>query len=176
VPDTALTARTDAGMWLLWQPQAFASVRDFESWAAELEDDPDILRHVGHGDCVPINIGQDMAAAFVVRVADATGPATLAERESAYLVVSSEPYLLVSHGAVALTGIEDVRGDGSSAQVALAEGQWAATVHLLAWDDEPGMKVDGQPSQEALPDFLVLLNPAEGSQRFRSGVTTFDSP
>ena len=175
VREVAVTARTDAGMWLLWQPQAFASVHDYDSWSMELEDDADVSRHVGQGHCCPINIGSDMAAAFVIRAGDASEAAVLTERELAYRVVSSDPYLVVSQGLVAISGIEDV-GVETAAELALSPGPWAATVHLIAWDDEPGMKVDGKPVPTALPDFVVLLNPADPGQPFRSDLITFTRP
>jgi hypothetical protein len=172
VADLPVTARTDAGMWLLWQPEAFSTVHDYDSWAVELEDDADILGHIDRGDCVPINIGHDMAAAFVVRAAGPAGVAVLTDRESAYLVATSEPYLFVSEGSVALSGIEHA-GVEPSGEVELSPGRWAVTVHLISWDDEPGMKVDGRPAPDALPDFVVLLNPANELQQFRTELATF---
>jgi hypothetical protein len=160
-------------MWLFWQPEAFSDVHDYDTWSPELEDDPDIARHIELGDCVPINIGQDMAAAFIVRVPEAGGIAELTEREATYLVVSSQPYLFVSHGSALLTGIEGVMGGLPQADVNLTAGRWAVTVHLIAWDDEPGAKAGDDPGPDALPDFILLVNRADDVQPFRGEVSTF---
>ncbi|WP_405892712.1 hypothetical protein OG612_21215 [Streptomyces sp. NBC_01527] len=51
-------------------------------------------------------------------------------------------------------------------------------IHLIAWEDEPGStNDDGTPSEAALSDFVVLINPAVSEQdTFRSAVETFDQP
>jgi hypothetical protein len=159
MPDVAATLPTDAGMWLLWQPEAFATVCDYDTWSLELEDDVDIVRHIRQGHCVPINIGQDMAAAFIVRVAEPPGGAELTEREGMYLVVSSDPYLFESQGTAVLSGIEGVMGGFPQAEVTVPPGRWAVTSHLIAWDDEPGAKVGDDPGPNALPDFILLVEP-----------------
>lgn len=176
MPEVRAVLPTDAGMWLLWQTEAFSDVHDYDTWSSELEDDSDIARHIEQGDCVPINIGQDMAAAFVVRVPDPGAISELTEREAAYLVVSSQPYLFVSRGTAALTGIEGVMGGLPEVGIALAPGRWAVTVHLIAWDEEPGAMVDGRPGPNALPDFILLVNLADDPQTFRREVTTFPNP
>ena len=180
--DVTATVSTDAGMWLLWRPEAFASVRDYDSWSEELEDDEDISRHVREGDCVPITIGQDMAAAFVVRVARSgvllrkAVAASLTQRESDYLFLSSEPYLLVSNGSAVLTSIEGVVGGRDQTQVVLPAGRWSVTVHLVEWDQEPGALVDGKPGPNALPDFVVLVEQARPEQEFRQSLEAFVRP
>src|SRR5215218_2852336 len=86
------TAMTDAGMCALWNPQRFTTIVDYDTWARELSADDAILRHLRHGDLVPLNLGFDSGFGVTVRL----GPlrtAVLTERETRYLVVSSDPYL-----------------------------------------------------------------------------------
>ncbi|GHA19990.1 hypothetical protein GCM10010329_48890 [Streptomyces spiroverticillatus] len=51
-------------------------------------------------------------------------------------------------------------------------------MHLIDCEAEPGGRTaDGTPSPHALPDFLVLLNPAPSEPGpFRAAVETFDRP
>ena len=93
----------------IWSPAAFADVDGYDSWARELEDDNDILRHVQAGDFVPINIEADLVAEIEVRV-NTSPPALLSNREQKFLAVSSQAYRFQSSGAVAVGGIEHVAG------------------------------------------------------------------
>lgn len=180
--DAVLT--TDAGSWLLWQPEAFAHVHDYDGWATELEEDTDILRHVRSGVAVPISIDSDGAFAFRVRVARARSrlrrptAADLTERERRYLTVSSEPYLLLSLGRVVISGIEHVGPFDSDRHLSVdvPEGRWVATAHLIEWDAEPGAKDHaGGPAPGALPDFVLLLNPEDDLMPpYRQSLATFD--
>ncbi len=134
---------TDAGSWLVWQPEAFAHVHDYESWSSELEEDDDISRHVRAGVAVPIRIGSDGAFSFLVRVGRSggrlRGPTTadLTERERRYRLVSSEPYLFVAHRRVVVSGIEHVGAVDPDRQLSvdLPEGRWA-----VADDVRPAVK------------------------------------
>jgi hypothetical protein len=182
--DASAALATDAGSWLLWQPEAFGHVHDYDSWSEELEDDEDILRHVRAGDVVPITIGGDGACQFRVRVGSPDDPegARPTERERAYIVVTSQPYLFVSHGRACLSGIENV-GVGPEPlsgllDLPLPRGRWAVTVVLIGWDEEPGSRdADGRPAAGALPDFLLLLDPEPRSAPpYRQSLTTFDRP
>ena len=169
---------TDAGMHGLWDVAAFAGIRDYDSWAAELLEDADIGRQIAAGRFVPLNLGSDGAMEIEVRVGSAADPAALSERERAYLVVSSEPYLLRSGGRVGVSGIEAVSSvpDAAAGEFPLPAGDHAATVHLIAWDEEPGMRTDDGPAAGALPDYVVLLNPPGPDPRYRTAVETFDRP
>jgi hypothetical protein len=103
----------------------------------------------------------------------------LSGREERYLLVSSEPYLFRSRGILAISGLEHIgRSPGESgASVPLAAADWAATVHLIDWPEEPGAKTpDGKPAPTALPDFVVLLNPAAPGTQFRTKVDTYEKP
>lgn len=171
---------TDSGMTCLWNPAAFEEVVDYDTWETQLLEDKDIRRHMNAGAFVPINIQADGVYEIEVRVGTAAAPAVISDRETKYLTVASEPYLFRSAGTLCVSGIEFVEhepGDGVGV-LALPEGDYAVTVHLVAWDDEPGLKKkDGSPKNEALPDFVALLNPAgSGETKYRTKVETFPPP
>ncbi|HST58006.1 MAG TPA: hypothetical protein VLK84_04950 [Longimicrobium sp.] len=174
------TLVTDSGMFALWDRQAFLGVVSFETWEPELVENEGIERHIRAGHLVPVGIHSDGVFDFAVRVGSADAPAVPSERERRYLTVSSEPYRVRSPGRLHLSGIEyiDARPDATSVMtIDVPAGTWAVTVHLLEWDSEPGMKdAQGRPAPAALPDFLLLLNPAAGTERFRESVETFDMP
>ena len=183
-PEGLLTDRlrdafvTDAGMHCLWRPAAFASVCEYDSWERQLGEDADILGHIATGDFVPINIGADGASEIEVRVGSASSPSMLSERERAYLDVASEPYRFMSDGELRLTGIEYVYADPAACvgRLALAPGLFSVVVHLVGWDCEPGMRSsDGRPSPHALPDFIVIVNPAGDQSAFRTDLRTFST-
>lgn len=169
---------TDSGMHCLWDQSAFASVNDYDSWASELLEDTDIARHIAAGHYVPISIGSDGAMEIEVRLGTPDSPAALMDRESKYLVVKSDPYRLHSTGAAGVCGIEYVAMPPSSdvGSIALQPGDYAVTVHLIAWDEEPGMQTDDGPAPGALSDYVVLINPATPGTQFRTSIETFDRP
>jgi hypothetical protein len=162
-------ARTDAGMAALWQPEHFAAITDLDAWEDEVAEDERLTAHIRDGALVPLNVGGDGSFQVVVR------DGALSERESRYRLVSSQPYLLVSNGAVALGGLEDV-GLGEPTLLPLDAGRYALTVHLIDWGAEPGARnPDGSPSAQALPDFVVEVGVA-GAGPYRSRTETFDRP
>jgi hypothetical protein len=179
MPTIRGTYPTSAGMHCLWDELAFSKVNGYDSWARELENDKDITRHIQAGHFVPLNIRSDGAMEIEVRLGAAATPSTLTERESQYVIVKSEPYLMRSSGHVHMSGIEHVafppRADVGT--IALPAGAYAVTVHLMAWDEEPGMRTpEGNPAPGALPDFLVFVNPARGDESFRQSIETFPKP
>lgn len=176
--DVTAVLATSAGSWAVWQPESFLAVHDYSTWSAALEDDDDRRRWVGAGALVPISLGFDGAFRFDVRTGDAA-TAVLSPRERAYHVVGSEPYLLISHGSACISGVEAVGADGGLPDVlrlALPAGRWAATVHMIAWDDEPGSRDRrGRPTSRALADVVVLLNrERDGTTHYRRSPETFD--
>ncbi|MGW2016715.1 hypothetical protein [Streptomyces sp. NPDC001927] len=178
--EAPVTVATDAGMLVLWDPQRFEAVVDYDTWEDELLDDEDIVRHIQAGALVPLNVGGDGAFSVLVRSGTAAAPARLTERETAHQPVASQPYLFVSRGRALVGGIEDVSGDAPDGVIEhpVPEGRHAAVVHLIDWQAEAGGQVkDGRPVPEALPDFVVLINPAQpGQEAFRTAVHTFEAP
>jgi hypothetical protein len=172
---------TGSGMLCVWNPDAFAGVADYDSWERELCEDKDILRHIIDGAFVPVGIHRGLDGAFGVhlRVGNSEEVAKLTEREAMYVLGHSEPYLFKTSGQLCLGGLEQVEGHPGSqvGQVTVPEGEYAVWVYLLAWDDEPGMKDSlGRPKPEALPDFVVLVNPKPNGIQFRQQVRALDPP
>ena len=175
---SSFAAATNAGLFGIWQPTAFAHIDTLDTWEDEVADDQGLSRAIVEGTFVPINIGGDGAFQFEVRGTDERG--VLTARERSYLVVSSEPYLLVSDGTVALGGLESVGDYGAQAawQFELDSGRYSVSVHLLDWRAEPGYSnADGSPRDDALPDFIILLSPESAAVRkYRQSVETFVRP
>lgn len=181
--EASCTLSTEAGMHALWVPEPFAGVHDHATWDAELGANAGIRRHVVAGNLVPINIGSGGAATFVVRVGDQGDqgdhgePAGLSERETRYHLVSSRPYLLTTRGRAFLSGLEHIAvetGHGRTHAIHLAEGRYGVTIHLIDWKAEPeATRHDGTPADDALPDFVILINPADHTTRYRESLTTF---
>lgn len=170
------TYPTDSGMHGLWRPSAFAAVHDYDSWERELFEDEDIARHIAAGALVPINIGSDGVFEIEVRFGTAAAPAQLSEREAAYLTFSSDPYRFVSDGEMCVSGVEYVTfvPDAYVGRLPLPAGEYSVVVHLIAWDQEPGMVgADGSPSADALPDYVVLIGAPDGDSRYRTDLRTF---
>ncbi|MFE5819191.1 hypothetical protein ACFQ6S_37980 [Streptomyces sp. NPDC056479] len=168
---------TGAGLFGLWRASAFSHVSELDQWEDEVAEDSALERRISDGVFVPINVGGN--GAFQVAVRGVAAPGSLSERERAHLLVSSEPYLLVSDGALELGGLEAV-GNYSGAEkveLSLDSGRYAAVVHLVDWQAEPGSQTeDGEPSVDALPDFVVeVFIPRDGLE-FRTKVETFDRP
>jgi len=111
-----------------------------------------------------------------VRVGTSESPVELDSRETKYLIVRSQPYRQTSTGSVGVSGLESVAvpPESGTGTVAIPPGDYAVTVHLIAWDEEPGMQTDSGPAPGALPDYIVLVNPASAGTTFRTAVKTFD--
>ncbi|MFD5270409.1 hypothetical protein [Streptomyces sp. NPDC058335] len=171
---------TDAGMLVMWDPKRFEAVADYDTWEDELLEDEDIVRHIRAGALVPLNVGGDGAFGVLVRSGTADAPARLTDRETAHQLVASQPYLFVARGRALVGGIEDVSADGSDdvIECLVPEGRHTVIVHLIDWQAEPGSQgEDGRPVPGALPDFVVLINPAQPSQgAYRTAVQTFEAP
>ncbi|MYS20815.1 hypothetical protein GA0115240_123622 [Streptomyces sp. DvalAA-14] len=174
------TVATDAGMLVLWDPQRFKAVVDYDTWEDELLEDEDIVGHIEAGSLVPLNVGGDGAFGVLVRSGTAAAPATLTKRETAHQLGASQPYLFVSRGRALVGGIEYVSGAASSGVIErpVPEGRCAVVIHLIDWQAETGSQDEtGRPVPGALPDFVVLINPAQpGHEAFRTAVNTFEAP
>jgi hypothetical protein len=170
--------RTDAGMFGAWQPESFEAVTSLEGWHETVFEDAAIVAHIQNGVFVPINIGADGAFQFAIRVLEGAGT-SLSERESRYLAVSSDPYLLISRGS-ALVGPIEAIGSFAGAEtlrVPVGYGRHLVVVHLIDWNAEPGsMTPDGEPGPDALPDFIVEILPDDGRSTVRVKLETFDAP
>jgi hypothetical protein len=165
-----------AGMFGLWRPEAFAQVADLDSWEDEVADNSALVRHIGAGEFVPINIGADGAFQFALR--GRIGATTLSNREAAYCMVTSEPYLLRSNGSVELGGLEAVGSYSGEPKVKipLDGGAYSVVISLIDWKAEPGAaNAQGKPTADALPDFIIEVSDAQIREiAYRSKVETFD--
>tara|TARA_Y100001933_G_C18952353_1_gene544376 strand:+ start:260 stop:1318 length:1059 start_codon:yes stop_codon:yes gene_type:complete len=170
---------TNAGMYGIWDIPAFSHISDYDEWEMELLEDQDIEKHIDLGVFAPIYIRSDGVADVLIRVGTESVIAILTERESKYKYVSSNEYLLDTHGELGLSGIEFIGNtiDEDIGVLQVNQGKYAATIHLISWDDEPNMrKEDGTAKEEALPDFVVLINPTHEDRVFRKTVETFETP
>jgi hypothetical protein len=168
---------TDAGMFAIWDSAAFTHILDYDAWDAELSEDENILKHIQVGKFVPINIQSDGCFQFAVRLGNAENLEKLNARESQYIVVSSESYLFDTDGDAFISGFEHISGDhlGNSPDFSLNKGRYVVNIHMLDWQAEPGSTDEnGQPTSNALPDFLILINPETASTNYRQKVLTFD--
>jgi len=155
-------------------------IDDYDSWEKELLEEREIRRHIKAGDFVPIKINADGCFGCELRIGTSNTPVALTDREAKYCVVKSEPYLFVSSGTLCVSGIEHVHGtpDEPVGVLKVPKGRYAVTVHLIGWDDEPGMKdKQGNPKKGALPDFVVLVNSeVKADRKYRAKVETFAPP
>jgi hypothetical protein len=174
--DVSRTVPTNAGMSGIWQPEAFAHIADLDSWEDDVAEDSALVRHIRAGEFVPINVGGD--GAFQIAVRGRTGPETLSEREVRYRLISSEPYLLVSHGMLELGGLESVGNYSGAAKsgIPLTAGRYEVIIHLIDWKAEPGAAdSSGKSAANALPDFVVEISSAQQADiPYRSDVQTFE--
>lgn len=176
--DVSHPVGTSAGLCGLWQPEAFVHVTDLDSWEDEVAEESALVRHIGAGHFVPINVGGD--GAFQVIVRGRTGDTTLSEREARYRIVSSKPYLLVSNGELELGGLESIGSYSGvpKVRISLLEGAYSVVIHLIDWKAEPGgATIEGKPTPSALADFVVEISEAlpEGAS-YRTKVETFERP
>ncbi|GGT97353.1 hypothetical protein [Streptomyces lateritius] len=120
--------------------------------------DESLVEYIDEGALVPVSIGGDGAYGFTVR--GVPEPGRLGEREERFRLVSSQPYLRVPDGRVALGGLEAV-GEYTGAdrlEFPLAPGRYAVRIHLIDWKAEPGSQgPDGKPRANALGDFVIEI-------------------
>lgn len=169
---------TGSGMFALWDTQAFSGIVDYGTWESRLLDDADIETEIAAGRLVPINIHADSVSEIEVRVGSVASPVALSDRESKYITVSTPaPYLFKAGDRAHFGGIEHIHADPApeAGALSIAPGHYDVHVHLIDWQQEPGMaQPDGAPVDGALPDFIVLLNPTDRRDPARVSVNTFD--
>jgi hypothetical protein len=170
--DISRIVRTNAGICALWRPESF-DFEEFEDWEDWATEDRNLIASAASGLFVPINVGGDGVFQIVVRWGRDAGLTALEQR---CLLVVSEPYLVVSQGRLVLGGLEDV-GDAefaSSNSIEIAAGRYAVSVNLIDWKADPAsVDASGKPTENALPDFVVVVESASGGP-YRTAVKTFD--
>jgi hypothetical protein len=175
--DTSSVVFTDAGMLALWDTTRFSGVVDYDSWEVELLAAEDLAGHIDVGALVPISIGSGGSWQVLVRTGAADEPARLTDRETEYLLQTGGPYLLISTGEVRLSGLEAIGVDllERTTKLPLPVGRYTVRLHLIDWASEPGSSKDsGEPLPHALPDFVVLIDPEQGSPEYRVCPESFD--
>jgi hypothetical protein len=171
---------TDAGTLCAWDALSFDGVVDAESWELVFGNDAAYQLRIEAGQVFPIGLDRAFDGAFAVllRAAEGGESCELSEREREYLIARSQGYRFVSTGSILVGGVEHVgvpEEEGAAAGMQLAPGCYRAEVCVVAWGDEPGMRLaDGRPAEGALPDFVVLLNPASDNSDFRKAIFPLD--
>jgi len=178
VQQISRTVRTDAGLCALWQIDYFVETGDPDDWDDWASDDEILVQAISAGALVPIGVGADGVFEVLIRW-DISGSG-LTERERRHVLVSSEPYLLASPGAIYIGGLEEA-GDlpGRDAnRIDLSSGRYSAVVHLIDWKAESeSVGQDGRPLEGALPDFVVEVRAEkEADQVYRTKSATFSRP
>ena len=167
------TVGTDSGMLCLWSSAGFRVVDGYEAWESQVNDR--LAQIIETGLLVPVNIQSD--GVFGVRVA--IDPPALTDRENAFAVITSDPYLLVVDDAeLCLSGIEGVGDiDRAPLRFTIADGRYAVRTTIVAWDEDPESRdTAGNPTAAALPDFVLQIEPAPDELEFRTSEVTFDKP
>lgn len=176
--DVSHAVATNAGLFGIWRASAFDHVNELDEWEGEVSEDSALERQISVGAFVPINIGGN--GAFQIAMRGVESPGRLSERERSYLLISSEPYLLISGGMLELGGLESVGNyaGGEKVEIPLDSGRYSVVVHLVDWQAEPGGRgPDGNPSAGALPDFIVeIFADVHDEPKYRTKVETFERP
>lgn len=164
---------TMSGMWALWDYEQYKNINSLEEWEKCFLEDEDILKQIDISKIIPINIHSDGCFQFRIKINK-----PLDERESKYVLVKSNEYLLKSNGTTILSGIEnivcDVRDD-ECIKFELNKGLYTIVVYLIEWDAEPNMKLEnGNPAPNALPDFIISINKSNNNKSYRKSLETFD--
>jgi hypothetical protein len=151
---------TDAGFFALWDPGSFHGIDDYDSWWEEVFEE--LENHEDAGALVAFHDADGRYQA-AVRVGSAAAAARLDEREALYRSASSGPHLFVSTGTAVISGIEYVGDElDIGLRFSLPAGRWQVEVARIDWEAEPGSRDgEGAPSPDALPDFVLILNPDE---------------
>ena len=85
--------------------------------------------------------------------------------------------MLISRGAIELGGLESVSGesDRDSVSIPVDAGRCSVVIHLIKWKAEPGaLAAEWKPSENALPDFLVVFSGESSAASYRTNVAKFD--
>lgn len=158
-------------MLCIWDYDSFKHIHDYDSWDEELCEDEDISRNIMKHSFVPLNLGD---GAFEVEVRLSGN--NLNEREKGYLLVPSQPYALQTTGTICISGLEHVTGDldKNISVISVNPGYYVVQVNLIDWNQEPGATyVNGNPTDMALPDMIVFIEPNTSTAEFRTEIETF---
>lgn len=161
----------DAGMWCLWDLDAYEHVDSYDAWEVEFCEDEDILRQIQARTFVPINLFSDGCCKFRLKV-----DGQLEEKERAYLLGESQEYLFRTNGQLALTGLESAgHTPEDGIFIELEPGAYSVKAYAIDWEEDPdSVDANGDPTEDALPEFIIILtsDPDESKEYF-TGLETF---
>lgn len=163
---------TDSGMHGLWDPEAFRSICDFDSWAREFLNDESIEKHIVAGAFVPIYVHADGRPLIEVRIGSLETPARFSDEVEASASRRSKLYLFVSHGVLGVSGVEYIGGGLShgARAIELKPGRWQ--VEILEVQPRPTLEAS---AANRVPNFVALVNPeSQGRVEYRRTVETFE--
>ena len=166
------TISTDAGMWCIWNIDRFSNILSYEDWEKIFLDNLLIKQLIEQKVFVPINIGSDGSFQFEIKIGTKEKEAILNEREKKYLRSTSKNYCILSNGKLAVSGLEkigEVEHDIDNVCIVYTDNtEYIVSINLIEWDKEPNMKdAEGFPTKEALPDFIILLNPVDENVKYK---------
>ncbi len=164
---------TNSGMWALWDCESYKDVTDYEHWEPLFCEDKDIEKQIETNAFVPIYVHADGIRSFTLRINE-----ELSEKEENYIITKSEEYLFSTSGRIAVSGIDYISSDVVEQQTILAEvpkGYYSVEIVVIAWDDDPEAFLEnGEVSEDALSDFVVILrSDADPHGAYRKSVDTF---
>lgn len=169
---------TVAGMHVLWTPTPARRWRDLASWPRDPAARSELRWMVRSAVMVPIHLQVSGAFAFAVRVGSQDVPAQLTDREDKCRALISAPYRLrTPSGRLFLSGVERLQTmqPVESLRLDVRPGDYAVTIHLIDVDLDPQSKAaDGSWRPDALPDFVLTLQPVTAPIDFRDELETFD--
>lgn len=161
----------------LWDYNHFPMIYNEATWERTMADERSLRHQVAGGYFVPIRVLGDGPWDMEVRVGTAAAPARLTEREHRLVKAASRDYLYRASSFVCFGGMEKVESwpPTEVGVIDVDSGEYVANIHWLDWELEPDVVGPrGQRSPDALPDFVVLLNPYGGGEMdWDLGIDTF---
>jgi hypothetical protein len=153
---------TDVATWFLFHPQDLAHRNQdpFSWWGYDFALSKEFLA----GNLVAVSTGAD--GGFSVRLTNQD----LTTRERTYAKYSKKFRLQVRHNRLFLDGGYALNSDDPSDKpedfpdqwIEVPNGTYEVTVHVLAWDKEPGaVDRDGRATKSALSSYVVVFKPVD---------------
>ncbi len=156
--DTTRSVGTDVAAWFLFHPDDLAHRADdpLDWWAHDFA----VAREFVAGTLVAVGTGSD--GGYTVRFTDGG----LSPREETYALAARVFRLRVRYGRLYFDGGDGLPYEGRldnpedypDCWVAVANGVYQVTVHVLAWDEDPdALAAGGQDSADALPSYVAVF-------------------
>jgi len=144
--------------WFLFHPDDLAHRADdpLDWWSHDFA----IAREFSAGRLIAVGTGSD--GGYTVRFTDGG----LSPREETYALDARVFRLRVRHGRLYVDGGDGLPYEGRldnpedypDRWITIADGTYQVTVHVLAWDEEPGaLATGGQSTADALPSYVAVF-------------------